>query len=108
MFFFFFQAEDGIRDVAVTGVQTCALPICLALPSQGVAARLLEFPDRLGQSLRVPRKRSRPDLRRLAGQNETSSVTTEDRADRRQEKLRGSTNFAVRLRQLRRPSAKAR
>src|SRR5256884_1114559 len=26
--FFFFQAEDGIRDVAVTGVQTCALPIC--------------------------------------------------------------------------------
>src|SRR5256884_8119807 len=29
MFFFFFQAEDGIRDVAVTGVQTCALPICV-------------------------------------------------------------------------------
>src|SRR2546422_5166789 len=27
IFFFFFQAEDGIRDVAVTGVQTCALPI---------------------------------------------------------------------------------
>src|SRR2546429_1696758 len=26
--FFFFQAEDGIRDVAVTGVQTCALPSC--------------------------------------------------------------------------------
>src|SRR5256884_1808487 len=28
--FFFFQAEDGIRDVAVTGVQTCALPISFA------------------------------------------------------------------------------
>src|SRR2546429_6294642 len=27
LWFFFFQAEDGIRDVAVTGVQTCALPI---------------------------------------------------------------------------------
>ena len=26
--FFFFQAEDGIRDRLVTGVQTCALPIC--------------------------------------------------------------------------------
>src|SRR5258708_504572 len=26
--FFFFQAEDGIRDDLVTGVQTCALPIC--------------------------------------------------------------------------------
>src|SRR5256885_5588684 len=27
-FCFFFQAEDGIRDYKVTGVQTCALPIC--------------------------------------------------------------------------------
>src|SRR3989449_8384932 len=31
-FFFFFQAEDGIRDVAVTGVQTCALPILSVAP----------------------------------------------------------------------------
>src|SRR3989454_11286469 len=29
-FFFFFQAEDGIRDYKVTGVQTCALPISLS------------------------------------------------------------------------------
>ena len=29
VFFFFFQAEDGIRDWSVTGVQTCALPISL-------------------------------------------------------------------------------
>src|SRR2546430_14536068 len=28
LFVFFFQAEDGIRDLTVTGVQTCALPIC--------------------------------------------------------------------------------
>src|SRR5256885_5594663 len=28
---FFFQAEDGIRDYKVTGVQTCALPICVLL-----------------------------------------------------------------------------
>src|SRR5206468_9944062 len=27
LYFFFFQAEDGIRDLIVTGVQTCALPI---------------------------------------------------------------------------------
>src|SRR5256885_5352650 len=32
MGFFFFQAEDGIRDYKVTGVQTCALPILDALP----------------------------------------------------------------------------
>src|SRR6266404_6455296 len=32
MFFFFFQAEDGIRDKLVTGVQTCALPISTRSP----------------------------------------------------------------------------
>src|SRR3712207_8552926 len=31
-FFFFFQAEDGIRDIGVTGVQTCALPISSGSP----------------------------------------------------------------------------
>src|SRR2546422_5092718 len=36
---FFFQAEDGIRDVAVTGVQTCALPISGAHPRQQGGAR---------------------------------------------------------------------
>src|SRR2546430_6076119 len=37
LFFFFFQAEDGIRDLTVTGVQTCALPIFAAgrLTEQG-------------------------------------------------------------------------
>src|SRR2546422_4044905 len=36
VFFFFFQAEDGIRDVAVTGVQTCALLIFLGLDLKGI------------------------------------------------------------------------
>src|SRR6266481_6506696 len=39
MFFFFFQAEDGIRDGTVTGVQTCALPICR--PGQVLRAGLV-------------------------------------------------------------------
>src|SRR5882762_10628148 len=34
IFFFFFQAEDGIRDSSVTGVQTCALPISPRGPGQ--------------------------------------------------------------------------
>src|SRR5215217_8099387 len=38
LFFFFFQAEDGIRDIGVTGVQTCALPIC-----DGYAVTLLQL-----------------------------------------------------------------
>src|SRR5207253_5264888 len=39
LFFFFFQAEDGIRDGHVTGVQTCALPISFqtALSCSGVS-----------------------------------------------------------------------
>src|SRR2546430_4892568 len=42
-FFFFFQAEDGIRDLTVTGVQTCALPISM-LPVGGrpLMARIIE------------------------------------------------------------------
>src|SRR2546430_15297185 len=41
---FFFQAEDGIRDLTVTGVQTCALPICVLVgltSALGTAAVLL-------------------------------------------------------------------
>src|SRR6266850_3141383 len=38
MLFFFFQAEDGIRDYKVTGVQTCALPIFR--PALAVVARV--------------------------------------------------------------------
>src|SRR3989454_12201185 len=37
-FFFFFQAEDGIRDYKVTGVQTCALPISAASASRAARA----------------------------------------------------------------------
>src|SRR5207247_6490718 len=36
LFFFFFQAEDGIRDPLVTGVQTCALPILRRRACQGI------------------------------------------------------------------------
>src|SRR5206468_9065798 len=36
---FFFQAEDGIRDLIVTGVQTCALPICHAAVPHTLMAR---------------------------------------------------------------------
>src|SRR3989449_2022555 len=42
-FFFFFQAEDGIRDVAVTGVQTCALPIFMVVEDDASLAELLAY-----------------------------------------------------------------
>src|SRR6476661_4428231 len=60
MFFFFFQAEDGIRDSSVTGVQTCALPICDVLAAglrQRVAAVL-----RVGVDLDLPAEDCRVEL----------------------------------------------
>src|SRR2546425_9689117 len=45
--FFFFQAEDGIRDKLVTGVQTCALPISLERLSPEPARLLQPHLDRL-------------------------------------------------------------
>src|SRR5437016_12019764 len=41
--FFFFQAEDGIRDWSVTGVQTCALPISI-LACSGVTTSMMTPP----------------------------------------------------------------
>src|SRR3989475_8130228 len=42
-FFFFFQAEDGIRDLTVTGVQTCALPICVVTLNIGTVEGAWKF-----------------------------------------------------------------
>src|SRR2546421_7724597 len=45
-FFFFFQAEDGIRDLIVTGVQTCALPIYFDVSEyRGNKYSPAQFPD---------------------------------------------------------------
>src|SRR2546427_5331923 len=42
-FFFFFQAEDGIRDLTVTGVQTCALPISWDAPPAATLSPLINI-----------------------------------------------------------------
>src|SRR2546430_4305979 len=65
--FFFFQAEDGIRDLTVTGVQTCALPISARSAGDASAAR-----DRIARRLPVREDhRQRCDepraLRRILG-----------------------------------------
>src|SRR5256885_11791970 len=44
---FFFQAEDGIRDYKVTGVQTCALPICIKTRRVRLDAREKFLPHNL-------------------------------------------------------------
>src|SRR5207247_3959931 len=60
--FFFFQAEDGIRDPLVTGVQTCALPICsLRVAEQDIT--LTRDAVRLaGEDLRVIQARYRAGI----------------------------------------------
>src|SRR5262249_58566242 len=85
---FFFQAEDGIRDWSVTGVQTCALPIFLGPRRKGTARRPLErraaprqapldagregparqplAAGRPGRLPRVPRRRSQSEIGRPA------------------------------------------
>src|SRR5687767_9007693 len=57
IFFFFFQAEDGIRDKLVTGVQTCALPISqpaarVVLLERRSALGLRAGPSRVGDGRR--------------------------------------------------------
>src|SRR5699024_11825197 len=56
VYFFFFQAEDGIRDRNVTGVQTCALPISGSWP----AASRTSCPETPAVSSATGRRRWRP------------------------------------------------
>src|SRR5688500_20180483 len=64
-YYFFFQAEDGIRDYKVTGVQTCALPI--------LKVKLKTLPDKLrggawpspARAVRCPVKSGRSEERRV-------------------------------------------
>src|SRR5256885_3595732 len=69
-FFFFFQAEDGIRDYKVTGVQTCALPIyTIGIDMQvlGATQTSIDTPGMLQFSLvfRGPRQPQRSEERRV-------------------------------------------
>src|SRR6266478_636219 len=73
--FFFFQAEDGIRDLTVTGVQTCALPICRA--RTGAADRRSARPAGGGRE-RQPRV-GQGDLRLEPLEPERARVSVESR-----------------------------
>src|SRR2546430_2920846 len=58
--FFFFQAEDGIRDLTVTGVQTCALPISAVLGAAAGRVRGAGARARIDRSLRTRRLYHQP------------------------------------------------
>src|SRR5207253_8615179 len=83
-FFFFFQAEDGIRDGHVTGVQTCALPISPKRepfkpdPFQLEALAALEFEDVLVTAPTGSGKTwiAREEIRRLLDAGKRAWYTT--------------------------------
>src|SRR5688572_31726181 len=72
---FFFQAEDGIRDLTVTGVQTCALPISETLGGVGKAEAAA---GRLPSARRAPGRR-RPLAARAAARGALSALRSEER-----------------------------
>src|SRR5690606_40214942 len=66
--FFFFQAEDGIRDFHVTGVQTCALPICTgAQLLAGLQERYPELAPVARLKLAVNQRHAQHDVRIVPG-----------------------------------------
>src|SRR2546429_5036879 len=81
--FFFFQAEDGIRDVAVTGVQTCALPISYAGFELRSIGRIREVERNRGVSVLAGRGIDRGDYRDVNGRRDRRAgsiqAKTEDR-----------------------------
>src|SRR5256885_9281947 len=72
---FFFQAEDGIRDYKVTGVQTCALPICHGDGRLGLASTLT-LEDRHGQGLLHTTRRGRPGARSRRGDRKSTRLNS--------------------------------
>src|SRR3712207_6869265 len=83
LFFFFFQAEDGIRDIGVTGVQTCALPI-LILPTLVHAGATLTLhaglaAARAGDSTGLPRLNEVRMVRLWTGNHQDYTSRSEER-----------------------------
>src|SRR2546430_6684672 len=97
--FFFFQAEDGIRDLTVTGVQTCALPISggRARVGRNCVPSLAKLFVCGSNSLR-PRAR-RPQLKRdpLDGHVQPGTMRPYGRSEEHTSELQSQSNLVCRL-----------
>src|SRR2546430_16752956 len=109
-FFFFFQAEDGIRDLTVTGVQTCALPIWVPRelgrqPAQADRVHHLVGDDHGAGAPRAevagprPRQNGR-GARRGRGEKSVGARSLKKKKKKKQEKL-GMTLNTIELRAMR-------
>src|SRR2546430_4505893 len=106
-FFFFFQAEDGIRDLTVTGVQTCALPIWMrrrhALRRAGASRHRRfarrGFPTPQPRYIEAPLRRGTPaPLRHLRTRGKRRDREFARQRDGRDEKAVARTHRARRAR----------
>src|SRR2546430_7558874 len=86
--FFFFQAEDGIRDLTVTGVQTCALPISRHARRRGARNPLPRRAPHRPEDGRVPRPAREPRARGRAERRRSEEHTSE---------LQSQSNLVCRL-----------
>src|SRR6266498_4441812 len=86
--FFFFQAEDGIRDADVTGVQTCTLPI-FRLDRLGMRGMVRECASRERKSVRQVRKRAPRDHTKPQRQRLDREAKIKQRAPRTAEERKG-------------------
>src|SRR5437588_11122876 len=91
---FFFQAEDGIRDHCVTGVQTCALPISLRGVRCHRRGRRPRFRQRRGSEIR--QRRYLRDQRRRPSRSEERRVGKECRYRWRPEDTKKNLNNLLR------------
>src|SRR5690606_39753461 len=87
--FFFFQAEDGIRDFHVTGVQTCALPIFSLVPKKVTAC---EYTRSLASVICISRAMMTSEVLR----SEERRVGREGRARGSRDAARGEGRWGVR------------
>src|SRR5260370_40980008 len=72
--FFFFQAEDGIRDSSVTGVQTCALPICHLNRPAIIRWKTRKIPPSISHTMRFPMRPSPTTFRPSAADSGGAAV----------------------------------
>src|SRR3989454_7282595 len=79
--FFFFQAEDGIRDYKVTGVQTCALPILVPWQVKELIDRPGNMSAQVYADLRHRLLRERVDARRFGASARDLEAVTRHRAE---------------------------
>src|SRR5256885_6588300 len=89
--FFFFQAEDGIRDYKVTGVQTCALPI--STPRGRLPAAAQRAVPRQGR----PRDRPGPDGGPRRGEPGAGPGGSRARSEEHTSELQSPCNLVCRL-----------